>query len=60
MFKVVNLVKFGVSKLNYLKKENYHEGHIDPKNGCDWNQMFIIDEKPKLEDFKKTVADYLS
>jgi hypothetical protein len=57
---VVNLVKFGVSKLKYLKKENYYEGHIDPNNGCDWNQTFIIDEKPKLEDFKKLMKEALA
>lgn len=31
-------------------------------NGNDWNfeQHQVIDTKPTLEDFKKTVADYLS
>lgn len=57
---VVNLVRFGKSKLKYLKEENYYEGFIDPNNGADWNQSAPIDSKPKLDDFKKTVADYLA
>ncbi len=29
-------------------------------NGNDWNQSAPIDTTPQLEDFKKTVSDYLS
>lgn len=57
---VVNLVRFGKSKLNIFTEEEYYEGHIDPENGSDWNQTAPIDTKPTLEDFKKTVADYLA
>ena len=32
----------------------------DPENGADWNQTVPIDTKPTLEDFKKTVSDYLA
>ena len=57
---IATSIKFDVSKLNYLKKENYHEGRIDPNNGCDWNQTFIINEKPKLEDIKDSIKKTLS
>ncbi|TCU67812.1 type I restriction-modification system DNA methylase subunit [Tissierella praeacuta] len=57
---VVDLVRFGKSKLNIFTEKEYYEGTIDPKNGVDWNQSAPIDIKPRLEDFKKTVADYLA
>lgn len=57
---VVDLVRFGKSKLNILTEKEYYEGHIDPENGADWNQTAPIDTKPTLEDFKKTVSDYLA
>lgn len=57
---VVDLVKFGKKKLHYLKESDYYEGTVDPENGADWNQSAPVDTKPTLEDFKKTVADYLA
>lgn len=57
---IVDLVKFGKKKLHYFSEKEYYEGIIDPKNGADWNQSAPIDTKPTLEDFKKTVADYLA
>lgn len=57
---VVDLVRFGKSKLKYLSEKEYYEGRIDPENGADWNQTAPIDTKPTLEDFKKTVSDYLA
>ena len=57
---IVNLVRFGRNKLNIFTEKEYYEGYIDPKNGADWNQSAPIDTKPTLEDFKKTVSDYLS
>ncbi len=57
---LVNLVRFGKSKLNIFTEKEYYEGHIDPKNGNDWNQSAPIDTKPTLEDFRKTVSDYLA
>jgi len=30
------------------------------ENGADWNQTAPIDTRPTLEDFKKTVSDYLA
>ncbi|MDK6939289.1 N-6 DNA methylase [Aerococcus sp. UMB8487] len=57
---VADLVRFGKSKLNFLMEEKYYEGTIDPNNGADWNQSAPIDTVPKLDDFKKTVADYLA
>lgn len=57
---LVNLVHFGESELNIFTKKEYHEGTIDPKNGADWNQIATIDTKPTLQDFKKTISDYLA
>jgi hypothetical protein len=57
---VVNLIRFGKSKLSIFTDKEYYEGNIDPKNGADWNQSAPIDTTPSLEDFKKTVSDYLS
>lgn len=57
---VVDLVRFGKSKLNLLTEKEYYEGSIDPESGADWNQTAPIDTRPTLEDFKKTVSDYLA
>ena len=57
---VVDLVRFGKSKLKLLTEKEYYEGYIDPENGADWNQSAPIDIRPTLEDFKKTVSDYLA
>lgn len=56
---LVNLVRFGKSKLNIFNDKEYYENTIDPKNGADWNQTAPIDTKPTLQDFKKTTSDYL-
>lgn len=56
---LVNLVRFGKSKLSIFTDKEYYEGTIDPNNGADWNQTAPIDTKPTLQDFKKTVSDYL-
>ena len=57
---LIDLVRFGKSKLNIFTEKEYYEGKIDPENGADWNQTAPIDTKPTLEDFKKTVSDYLA
>ena len=57
---LVDLVRFGKSKLNIFTEKEYYEGKIDPENGADWNQTAPIDTKPTLDDFKKTVSDYLA
>lgn len=57
---VVDLVRFGKKKLRYLNEKDYYEGTIDPDNGTDWSQSAPADTKPSLQDFKKTVADYLA
>lgn len=57
---VVNLVRFGKSKLNIFTEKEYYESTIDAENGADWNQSAPVDTKPTLADFKKTVADYLA
>lgn len=57
---LVNLVRFGKTKLEIFTEKEYYEGHIDPNKGDDWNQSAPIDTRPSLDDFKKTVADYLA
>ncbi|NOQ30461.1 MAG: N-6 DNA methylase [Helicobacteraceae bacterium] len=57
---LIDLVRFGKSKLNIFSDKEYYEGNIDPTNGADWNQSAPIDTKPTLEDLKKTVSDYLA
>ena len=57
---IVDLVRFGKSKLNIFTEKEYYEGHIDPENGNDWNQSAPIDTKPTLGDFQRTVSDYLA
>ncbi|EJL6463911.1 TPA: N-6 DNA methylase [Vibrio cholerae] len=57
---VVDLVRFGKSKLKILTEKEYYENTIDPKNGADWNQSIPIDTKPTLDDFKRTVSNYLT
>lgn len=57
---IVDLVRFGKSKLNIFTEKEYYEWHIDPDNWNDWNQTAPVDTKPTLKDFKKTVSDYLA
>lgn len=57
---IVDLVRFGKSKLNILTEKEYYEGTVDPENGADWNQTAPVDTRPTLIDFKKTVSDYLA
>ena len=57
---LVDLVRFGKSKLCIFTEKEYYEGRIDPENGSDWNQTAPVDTRPTLADFKKTVADYLA
>jgi len=57
---LVNLVRFGKSKLNIFTDAEYYENTIDPQNGADWNQSAPIDTTPTISDFKKTVGDYLA
>lgn len=57
---LVDLVRFGKGKLHYYTEKEYYEGNIDPENGADWNQTVPVDTKPTLDDFKKTVRDYLA
>ncbi|RVZ90005.1 VRR-NUC domain-containing protein [Helicobacter pylori] len=57
---VVDLVHIGKSCLKFLSEDDYYENTIDPKNGSDWNQNKPTETKPELEDFKRTIADYLS
>lgn len=57
---LINLVRFGKSKLKLFTEANYYENTIDPESGSDWNQSAPIDTKPTIADFKKTVGDYLA
>ena len=56
---LVDLVRFGKNKLNLFTEQEYYEGYVDPINGSDWNQFSPIETKPTIEDFQKTVSDYL-
>lgn len=53
-------MEFGRGSLKYLTEDEYFEGTIAPEKGNDWNQSAPVDTKPTLDDFKKTVADYLA
>ena len=57
---LVELVRFGKRKLNIFTEKEYYEGNIDPLSGNDWNQNAPVDIKPNLNDFKKTVSEYLA
>ena len=57
---LIQLVRFGKSKLNIFTEQEYYEGNIEPTNGADWNQSAPIDSKPTLQDFKKNISDYLA
>ena len=57
---LVDLVRVGKSKLNIFTEQEYYEGTIDPESGNDWNQTAPIDTKPTLQDFQKTISDYLA
>ena len=57
---LVDLVRYGKSKLNIFTEKEYFEGTIDPEDGNDWNQTAPIDTKPTLEDLQKSVRDYLA
>lgn len=56
---VVDLVRFGESKLNILTKNEYYESTIDPNSGEDWNQSVPIETQPSLDDFRETISNYL-
>ncbi|SGZ09964.1 HsdM family class I SAM-dependent methyltransferase [Moritella viscosa] len=57
---LVSLVRFGKSKLNIFSESEFYESTINPESGTDWNQSIPIDTKPTLQDFKRTVSDYLA
>jgi hypothetical protein len=57
---LINLVRFGKTKLKIFTNKEYYEGTIDPQNGADWNQSAQIDTKPTLQDFKNSINDYLA
>lgn len=57
---LVDLVRFGKDKLHFFTEKEFYEGHIDPLNGADWNQIAPVDTRPTLVDLKRTVADYLA
>lgn len=62
---IVNLVKFGKDELSIFTEKEYIEDVIaisGDNHGVDWNfdQHIKINTVPTVDDFKKTVADYLS
>lgn len=58
---IVDLVLYGKSYLNYFTEDEYFEDTIT-LDGKDWTfaQHKKIDIKPTLDDFKRTVSDYLA
>ena len=48
----------GTPKLHYI--QDYYEGYIDPENGADWNQSAPMESFPTLDDFRRTVGNYLA
>ncbi|AWM34720.1 N-6 DNA methylase [Hymenobacter nivis] len=56
---IVNLVRFGRSKLDIFTNKEYYEGKIDPTSGVDWNQSAPTDTKTILRDFQKTLSDHM-
>tara|TARA_R110001599_G_scaffold130133_5_gene305064 strand:+ start:430 stop:3006 length:2577 start_codon:yes stop_codon:yes gene_type:complete len=57
---VVNLARFGKSKIKLLTEEEYYEATIDPKSGSDWNKTKPVDTTPNYEEFQRTIGDHLS
>lgn len=57
---VSSIVRNGKSALKFIDAQCFYEGHIDPLKGDDWNWNPTIDTRPTLDDFRKTVSDYLS
>nr|WP_314439465.1 N-6 DNA methylase [uncultured Porphyromonas sp.] len=57
---LVNLVLYGKQYLNIFTEKEYYEAPIDPQNGADWNKSAPVDTHPTLNDFKRTVAEYLA
>lgn len=57
---LVDLVKYGKDKMHYITPDCYYEGYIDISKGNDWNQSAPIDTRPTLQDFKKSIGDYLA
>lgn len=57
---VVDLVQFGKHKLHLLSESEYYEGHIDPKDGTDWNQIAPVTEPPTFQDLHAVTGNYIS
>ena len=57
---LVSLVLFGERKLKLFTAKEYFESTINPQDGADWNQSIPTETKPTLQDFKKTISDYLA
>ena len=57
---VVNLVRFGKSKLSLLNNKEYYEGHINVEKGDDWNQTAPVDTRPSFEDLNQTIKNSLT
>ena len=52
---LVDLVRFGKSKLHIFTDKEYYEGKINPSNGADWNQTAPINTDVAVEDFVRAV-----
>ena len=57
---VVSVVRNGSIALRLIESKCFYESTIDPDRGDDWNWNPVIDTRPTLEDFRRTISDYLS
>lgn len=57
---VVDLVRFGKTKLSIFAENEFYENTINPKSGGDWNQSIPVEIKPTLNDLSETVGEYLA
>ncbi|MFT4245912.1 MAG: N-6 DNA methylase [Micrococcaceae bacterium] len=57
---VVKIINHGSGHRKLLSEQEHFEGLIDPNDGADWNQKSEADNKPTVDDFKKTVSDFLA
>lgn len=57
---LVDLVRFGKSKLKLFTNKEFFENTINPDNGSDWNQLSPKDNLPDLHDFQLNINQHIS
>jgi len=55
---IVDLVRFGVRKLNHFTESEYYEGTINPSSGNDWNQAIPQDSSLCFDDYYYNLNKY--